>query len=395
MTKSLKSSAKTIAVAALFAVSAGGYALAADMPIKAPPPPKAVPFFFVNDTSVSFTWYFNATDPGVAGSSDTVPGGTAGQKNTFYRASGEIDHFDVWEYGTNLIHAEFDQYGKQDPNQGTVGAVGSREFFGFTRSTIGFNELTHSKWFTTPFTNDIGFESGVTAGVQDNFLSEQTTQYVVGVNLDLAIPKPLGLMLVGVLAHKEFTHNSFNTCGPSGFGAVNGPGAGLAPGAGGPAVAGGNTCAGGVGSFSGDRDFEWTWKVEIFNSVPLGGLLGSWADSAHFINILNITGPKGTGISQANCNAVGNGGACGGLGFLGSSAFTNNETKTEIFEDARVSVDTSKLFWGKPGIWDTYVGYRYWENKFGTNHSAPLFSLIAPGTSIESTAYVGTTYHFK
>ena len=53
------------------------------------------------------------------------------------------------------------------------------------------------------------------------------------------------------------------------------------------------------------------------------------------------------------------------------------------------------MFWGKPGIWDTYVGYRYWYNKFGTNHNAPLFSTLAPGTSIESTVYLGTTYHFK
>lgn len=380
MSKSLKSSAKTIAVAALLAVSAGGYALAADMPMKAPPPPKAVPFFFVNDTSVSFIWYFNATDPGVSGGSDRVAGGIAGQKNSFYRAQGSIDHFDVWEYGTNLIHAEFDQYSKKDPNQGTPGATGSREFFGFTRSTIGFNEITHSKMFTTPFTNDIGFESGVTAGVQNNFLSEETTQWVVGLNFDLAIPKPLGIMLVGIMAHKEYTYNAFNGCGTAGFGAVGGP---L-----------GAACAGG-GAFSGNRDFEWTWRLEVFNSIPLGGLLGSWADSAHIVNILNVTGPKGTGISQAQCNAVGNGGACGAPGFLGSSAFTNNETKTEIFEDARVSVDTSKLFWGKPGIWDSYVGFRYWYNKFGTNHSAPLFSLIAPGTSVEQTAYVGMSYHFK
>jgi hypothetical protein len=372
MTKSLKSSAKTIAVAALLAASASGYALAADMPVKSPPPPKAVPFFFVNDTSVSFTWYFNATDPGVSGNSNNVPGGTFGQKNTFYRGQGSLDHFDVWEYGTNLIHLEVDQYGKQDPIEGTPGATGAREFFGFTRSTLGFNELSHSKFFATPFTNDVGFEFGFTAGTENNFLAEETTQYVVGLNTDIKIPKQLGIMLVGILAYKEYTYNAFNGCGTAGFGAVGGP---L-----------GAACIGG-GSFSGNRDFDWTWKVEIFNSVPLGGLLGSWADTAHFVNILNITGPKGTGISQAQCNAIGCGGAIGG--------FNNNETKTEIFEDARISVDTSKIFWGKPGIWDTYVGYRYWENKFGTNHSAALFSLAAPGTSIESTAYVGTTYHFK
>jgi hypothetical protein len=381
---SLKSKAKAVAFAALITAAAGGYAHAADMPMKAPPPAKPVPFFFVNDTSVSFTWYFNATDPGVAGSSNTVPGGIAGQTNSFYRAQGSLDHFDVWEYGTNLIHLEVDQYAPQDPIQGQPGAAGSREFFGFTRSTLGFNELTHTKAFSTFLTNDVGFEFGFTAGTQQNFLAEETTQYVVGLNFDLAIPKPFGTMLVGVLAYKEFSHNEFDACGAQ-------------PAFAGVAQAGFNGLCFGGGSFDGDRNFEWTGKFEVFNSVPLGGLLGSWADSAHIINILNITLPKGTGISQANCNAIGFGGACGAANpfAFGSSAFSANETKTEIFEDARLSIDTSKIFWGKPGIWDTYVGYRYWENKFGTNHSAPLFSLIAPGTSIESTVYLGTTYHFK
>ena len=377
------SKAKASVLGAAIAASVGGFAHAADMPIKAPPPPKPVPFFFVNDTSVSFTWYFNATDPGVPGSSDNTPGGINGQRNTIFRAQGSLDHFDVWEYGTNLIHIEVDQYGKQDPILGQPGAVGSREFFGFTRSTLGFNELTHTKAFDTWFTNDVGFEGGFTAGVQNNFLSEQTTQYLVGINFDLKVPKALGTWLIGVLARKEFTHNEFNACAPTtGFGVGSGGAVGA--------------CAFG-GTFSGDRDFGWDWNIEMFNSIPLAPTFGSWADPLHIVNILNIRGPKGTGISTANCNAVGFGGSCHAPNpfALGASAFTNNETKTEVFEDARLTLDTSKVFWGKPGIWDTYVGYRYWYNKFGTNHAAPLFAQVAPGTSIESTAYVGTTYHFK
>lgn len=372
----LKRNAKAVVLAALLAASMGGYARAADvdLPTKAAPPKPApvAPFFVVNDTSVSFTWFPNSTDPGVAGGSNVVPGGNAGQRNSFYRASGEIDHFDVWEYGTNLIHVELDQYSSHDPIQGQPGAEGSRELFAFSRSTIGWNELTHSKMFSNFLVNDIGFEIGGNAGTQNNFLAEETTVGVFGLNFDLAIPKVLGTMLFGVMADKEFTHNEFNACGPNGFGVASGGASG--------------TCGGGS-SFSGDRDFNWTWRLEAFNSVPLGGILGSWADSAHIVNILNVIGPKGTGISNANCLALGCFGATG--------AFNNNETKTEIFEDVRLSFDTSKLFWGKPGIWDTYVGYRYWENKFGTNHNAALFAQIAPGTSVESTAYVGTTYHFK
>jgi hypothetical protein len=373
--KHLKRNLKAAVLTGAVLAFGGACAQAADLPVKAPPPPKPVPFFFVNDTSVSFTWYFNATDPGVSGMSNVVPGGVAGMRNTFYRAQGEIDHFDVWEYGTNLIHLEVNQYGNQDPILGEPGAVGSREFFGFTRSTIGFNELTHSKMFSSPLFNDIGFEGGFTAGVQNNYLSEQTTQYLVGLNFDIAIPKQWGTLLVGVLGRQEFTHNEFNACGAPGFGDAQSPAAGF----------GGGTCIGGA-SFDGDRDFKWDWNVEIFDAIALAPL-GSWAEPLRIIDITNIRGPKGTGISNANCLALG----C--LGALG--AFANNETKTEVFEDVRLTLDASEVFWNKKGIWDTYVGYRYWYNKFGTNHEASLFSTVAPGTSIESTAYVGTTYHFK
>jgi hypothetical protein len=373
--------ARSAVLAAAVSIAAIGYANAADMPVKAPPPPPAPPFFIVNDTSVSFTYFPNATDPGVSGSSNTVPGGVAGQGNSFARYQGSLDHFDVWHYGTNLIHAEFDQYGPQDPNSGIPGAAGSREFFGFAQSTLGWNELTNSKTFSNPITKDVSFMFRITGGEQDDFLASQTTQYAPGLMFDLNLP---GVVEVGITAYKEFTHNSFDTCGSPGFGVVNGPGAGFGP--------GGNTCFGG-GSFSGDRDYEWTWKLFTFISEPLTFLPPSLPIT--WINVMNVTGPRGTGISTANCNAVGNGGSCNGLGLDGSSAFTNNETKVEVFEDTRLSLDASKVFWGKPGIWDLYGGYRYWYNKFGTNHSAPLFDVIAPGTSIESTAYVGTTYHFK
>jgi hypothetical protein len=377
------SKAKATLLGAAIAVSLGGLAHAADMPTKAPalPPPKPVPFFFVNDTSVSFTWYFASTDPGVAGGSNIVPGGNGGTGNTFWRGQGSLDHFNIWEYGSTLIHLEVDQYSSKDPIQGQPGSAGSREFYGFAQETLSWNALSHTKTFQTLFTNDIGWLFRITAGTENNFLAEETTQYDLGVNVDFALPKILGSsMQVGIAAHKEFTHNEFDACGPGGFGVASGGASG--------------SCVG-PGAFSGNRDFAWTWRLIEFNAVPLGGLLGEWAEPARIVNVFSLIGPKGTGISQANCLALGCFGALG--------AFNNNETKTEIFEDVRLSVDTSKIFWGKPGIWDTYVGYRYWANKFGTNRNACLFAGCtafggpagAPGTSVESTAYVGTTYHFK
>jgi hypothetical protein len=380
-TKSLKK----VALAAALAVSAGSVALAADMPIKAPPKVKEVPFFFVNDTSISGTYFFRATDPGVSCCISTAnPGGVGDTKNTMYRAQGSVDHFDVWEYGTNLIHIEADQYGKSDPILGEPGAVGSREFFSFAQSTFGFNELSHSKAFSNPITKDVSFMFRVTAGVQDNYLSEQTTQYAPGLWFDLNLPGTVG---VGITAYKEFTHNEFNACGPAGFGNAQSPAAGLGGGlCGAPALG---------GSFSGDRDFEWTWKLFYLVTEPLTFLPPSLPVT--FVAFGSVTGPKGTGISTANCLAVGCFGALG--------AFNSNESKTESFNNVQLVFDASKVFWGKPGIWDTYVGYRYWMDKFGTNKNAALFAGCttcngggpggAPGTSVESTVYLGSTYHFK
>jgi len=372
--KIFKTAAKTVALAAAIGASAATCALAADMPVKAAPRVvKEVPFFFVNDTSVSFIWYPDATNPGVSGGSNVVPGGVFGEKNTFARYQGSIDHFDVWQYGTNLIHVEFDQYGPQDPSQGTPGAEGSRELFTFSRSTLGLNEISSSKAFSNLITKDVSLEAGGNAGIHDDFLDAHTTVGVFGLEFALNLP---GVVNVSILADKEFTRNAFNTCGPPGFGVVSGPAAGF-----------GAVCLPPFAgtSFSGNRDFDWTWRIETFISEPLTFLPPSVPLT--FVNVLNVIGPKGTGITTANCLAVGCFGPAG--------SFNNSETKTEVFEDARLSLDASKVFWGKPGIWDAFVGYRYWYNKFGTNHNAFLFASIAPQTSIESTAYVGTTYHFK
>jgi hypothetical protein len=367
-------SLKKIALAAAFAVSASGVAFAADvtMPLKAPPKVKEVPFFFVNDTSVSYTWYPSWTDPGVAGSSDTVPGGVAGQKNTFINNQLSFDHFDVWEYGTNLIHGEMDLYGDKDPTQGQPGATGSREFFGFWTGTLGFNELGHTKAFSTIFTKDVSFMLNLTGNTQNNYLAPDLAQVAPGIQFTLNLP---GVVNVGITAMKEWNHNEFDACGPAGlFSGVSSAGFN------GPCIGG--------GAFSGNRSFEWTWKVFSFISEPLTFLPDSLPLT--WVNILNITGPKGTGLSAANCAAIGCAGTIGA-----GDPFGINETKVELFEDARLSLDMSKVFWSKPGIWDGYVGYRYWMNKFGTNHNDWLFATVAPQTSVESTVYLGTTYHFK
>ena len=107
-----------------------------------------------------------------------------------------------------------------------------------------------------------------------------------------------------------------------------------------------------------------------------------------------VTFPKGTGLSQSNVAALE---AAGGWCYQGGNNPHNQcsaETKTEVFSENRLVLDVGKMYWNKGGLLEAFVGYRYWYNKFGTDHNAGVFSVLAPNTSIESTAFFGTTYHF-
>jgi hypothetical protein len=355
-----------VALSAALATSAVGAASAANMPVEAAPSAPA-PFFLVNDTWVSFTWYPAATDPGISLNN------IAGQTDKFSKYVGTVSHFNVWAYGTNFINLDFFQSegGGHDPIQGTFipNANGAVEVYGFARSTLGFNEIFNTKMFRTSFTKDISFEWGGGAGIENNFLAPAKKDIVLGVEFTLNLP---GTVNFSVLAYKEWNHDTFWTS-PQIFFNGGQPGIFTTNGAG----------------FTGDRDFRWIPRIELgiiepltFLPIPL-----TWQ------GITTINFPKGTGISTANLIAVG-----GTLGPGSGSSTADNAsafTKVEVFEDNRLTFDYSKWAWNTAGVVDLYVGYRYWYNKFGTDHNAPLYSIAAPSSSIESTFYTGISYHFK
>jgi len=328
-----------------------GSALAADLPVKAPEPAAApTSFFLVNDNSVSFTWTPTANDPGV----------DFNNHPTFNKYIGEFTHFDAWAYGTNLFDLSYLQSDRNNPIFDQPGAAGAAEFFALWRSTLGLNQVTHSKMFSSILFTNIEAEVGGNFNTENDGVSPRLQAYVLGPKFDLNLP---GNVAFAVLAYKEFNHNSYlGSASP--IPSLDVPG------------------------FSGDREFKWTPRLELDVTEPLAFL--PWPVS--FINHTAVTFPKGTGISAENLAAACLVGASGGCapGTNPAAAFT----KTEVRTDSRLNLDASKLWFNKKGVWDLYVGYRYWYNKFGTDHNAPLFSEIAPGTAIESTAYIGTSFHF-
>src|SRR5436305_207214 len=80
---------RTLALAGIILAATIGHAGAADLPtLKAPPKPAELPFFFVNDNSISYSYAFTANNPGAG----TTP------KHVL-----NFTHFDVWAYGTNFF----------------------------------------------------------------------------------------------------------------------------------------------------------------------------------------------------------------------------------------------------------------------------------------------------
>src|SRR5450631_117279 len=130
---------KAIAAAVLsFATLApAGFASAADlMPVKAKPIAD-VPFFFVIDDRVTYSWIPKGTDPGAftRRADGTFNGNTAKSVYSF-------THFDVWAYGTNFFTISMFKSDHNDPASPCTGpgagCAGATEIYGLIRSTFGF-----------------------------------------------------------------------------------------------------------------------------------------------------------------------------------------------------------------------------------------------------------------
>ena len=333
----------TITLAAIFAAALSSSAGAADLPVKAKPI-KAVeaPYFLVNENSLSYRYEFTATNPGA--------GKTPKHVATF-------SHFDVWAYGTNFINIDLlKATSTTTPSNGGGGnkfvcfggfnlptpCAGYTEIYGFFRSTLGWNELTHSKMFAYGPLKNISFAYGADFNTDNTQLGSAKKSVQGGLQADFAMPYN-GNLSLSAFAYKEWQHDGVALL-----------------------------LFGGALNPSGGVEFNTTWGVGANYTQPLG-FLPVWLPLTYKA-IVGMHGPKGFGENQAV--AVGT-------------------RKTELFTQQTLDLDTGKIFWSKPNMWSVWVGYRYWHNKFGINDTeigtVPLSGL---NYATESTWLVGSTWAF-
>ena len=352
-----------LAAIGLLAAGSGmsGSAMAADFPVKAVKPIADVPFFLVNDNRLSYSYIFDGTDPGVF---SIRPDGSINGKTP--KSVYSFTHFDVWAYGTNFFTISMFKSGHNDPaspctNAGSIFGVaancaGATEVYGLIRSTFGFNEIFNTKAFSWGPLRNVSFEIGADANTENNFLAPAKRDVVAGLQFAFDLPYK-GFFNVAPLMYYEFlNHNAFLQCGlfPGGVAGV--------------------TCIN-----DGNTKFKATWAVEINYYMDLGFL----PDNMQYFSISGRAGFYG---KKGNENAP-----------------LNNGTPTAIeinSEPIRLTFDASKLVWGPKysHFLDVWVAYRYWQNKFGLDHSNSLVCNVVAGVSnrscTEESLYAGVTVKF-
>jgi hypothetical protein len=349
-----------------------GFASAADLPVKAKAKPVAdLPFFFVIDDRVTFSWMPKGTDPGAFSvrPDGTINGKTAKQVYSF-------THFDAWLYGTNFFTISMFKSDHNDPaspctNAGTIfgapaNCAGATEIYGLFRSTFGFNEIFNTKAFSYGPLHNVSFEVGMDANAENTFLAPAKRDVVAGLQFAFDLPYK-GYFNVAPLVYWEFSnHNAFNQCG------LFGPGI--------PGV----TCLA-----DGNTRYNATWAVETNYYMDLG----FFPENMQFFSISGRAAWYG---KKGDQNAP--------LTGLGVGVFSTATAVELNAEPIRLTFDASKAFVGPKysHFVDLWVAYRYWQNKFGLDHNASpgVCTLTVAGVTrstnscTESTVYAGVTVKF-
>ena len=286
-------------------------------------PPEPNNFFIVNDNSISYHYEFTGSNPG---------SGVTG-KNVI-----TLNHFDVWSYGTNLVNVDWLRATNGSttpaapcgfPNANT-GCPGYTEWYGFIRSTLGWNQLFNTKVFSAgPLTN-VSFMAGVDLNTDNTNLASRKRSIEGGVQFSFAAPYD-GFVNVGVVAYKEWQHD------------------GIA------AQLGTNP--------SGNVNFNPTWGVEIVYEQPLGFLPPTIPLT--YNALVTIHGPKGNGEPGAP-NRI-----------------------TEYYTQQALLLDVGKMIAERPDHFFLWGAYRWWTNKFGLD---PATTGLCCTT--ESTWMLGGTVRF-
>jgi hypothetical protein len=267
---------------------------------------------------------------------------TTREPNLLYAASKNVftlNHIDAWKYGTNYLNIDLLKSDNKDPESpwggpkypvppGGIGD-GAFEFYGLYRGSLSFNQMFDTIAFTFGPVSDVSLFFGGDIESKNTAMAPFKRDILLGLQLAFKVP---GYLNVSASFYKEWNHNGIVEL------------QGTPPG----------TSA--FVDYAATATFEAQYMQPLtFTGVPLK-ISGN----------TNVVLPKGTD----------------GFG---------RQTVAEFVTDNRVTLDVGKFTADKPNLFDVFIGYRFWLNKFGDDPYPPKIAPI-PGT-MESTFYVGLTWH--
>ena len=313
--------------------------------------PKAeIPFFFINDNRITYSWYRGA-----------IPGYSARSSNNL----ATYTHFDAWAYGTNLVALQYFTSDHSAPTAPCAGAVASPvgQCAGATygaasvRSTFGWNELFHTKAFAVGPLTDISFV--VSASALAGNLLNAPGAYDVTAGLQFAFALPYkGYFNVSPLFWKSWGYGA-NVFPPSIGGFL-----GTAP----PFT----------GFPDGSQPFASSWGIDFNYDMPLGFL----PENLQYFSI------SGRGSIRGDM----------GTGAYGSIARDPRSYRVAGYslEPIRLTLDAGKLFWGPQyaHLVDIWAAWKYDRNAGGYNQLVDptcITRAVYNGSCSNNTVYAGIT----
>lgn len=271
-----------------------------------------------SDTSIGLRDALTASNPG----GNFGPAEEKGSRNV-NKVIVNLEHFDVWDYGTNFFNADILL---SNPNEAALNSSGgSTELYAIYRAQLSPDKIFGLNTKFGPFTA-INFEIGGDLETENTAFAPDKKLFVAGPNFNIGLPA--GFLNIGVHISKEWNHNGYcnNACTPTSSGTYGGP-----------------------VSFNPTPEFEFVW---LYN---LKGLIGA---PMSFQGYMNIVLPKGN------------------TGF-------GTPTYTEVLFVPRLSLDIGSLVFHKPHKPDLYFQVEFWEHKFGNSDTLAGAEEVAPTLGIE------------
>lgn len=154
--------------------------------------------FIFSDNSVALTYGPTYKEPG-------LPQNTTNHGTDISKFTVTLQHFDVWQYGTNFINIDALFSNGHDPaSPGVTGDPGAVEVYAIYRGNLSGNAITGTNMFTFGPVKDIRAELGFDFNTKNTAFAPEKKLIVAGPNISFDVP---GFLNVGLHVAHEWNNN--------------------------------------------------------------------------------------------------------------------------------------------------------------------------------------------